>query len=205
VVTVCASAPTAFADPSTDPSAANAEAGAPAGAVESGPPGIATTADGRTLAVSASDETQLPVEPLTTALSSRGWIVGGTFRGDVSGSVNGGKIQVGYQIGCNVSLDEVIALGQIGGGPVLSTELLAGASVSIQGQLVVRLKLGTVADVPVDEKPFQGTQARVTLKDLPIQIDGCIGPSFLRSYAVLTSSSVDDDDITAYYGVANSF
>ena len=45
---------------------------------------------------------------------------------------------------------------------------------------------------------------RVTLKDTHIKVDGCVGQSFLRSYAVLTSSTTDTDDIVAYYGVTKS-
>ena len=60
------------------------------GAVASEVPGIATTLDGRTLTVAAKDETQLPVAPLTTSLSARDWLVGGTFTGATTGSVAGG-------------------------------------------------------------------------------------------------------------------
>ena len=38
-------------------------------------PGIAKTPDGWTLTVAAKDETQLPMAPLTTAVSSREWLV----------------------------------------------------------------------------------------------------------------------------------
>ncbi len=36
-----------------------------------------------------------------------------------------------------------------------------------------------------------------------IKVDNCVGASSLRSYAVLTSSSSDNDDIVAYYGTAS--
>src|ERR1700741_4231011 len=84
------------------------------GAVASEVPGIAHTQDGRTLTVSARDETQLPVPPLTTALSSRDWLVGGTFLGAVTGSVNGGSLEAGYQIGCGVAMDKIKLDGSIG-------------------------------------------------------------------------------------------
>ena len=45
---------------------------------------------------------------------------------------------------------------------------------------------------------------RVTIKDTHIKVDGCVGQSFLRSYATLTSSTADTDDIVAYYGVTKS-
>ena len=57
----------------------------------------------------------------------------------------------------------------------------------------------------VDKKEFKGTSARVTVRDIHIKVDNCVGASSLRSYAVLTSSGSDDDDIVAYYGVAKVF
>ncbi len=50
------------------------------------------------------------------------------------------------------------------------------------------------------KKKFKGKQTRVTLKDVHIKIDSCVGQSFLRSYAVLTSKSSGTEDIVAYYG-----
>ena len=46
---------------------------------------------------------------------------------------------------------------------------------------------------------------RVTLKDIHIKVDDCVGQSSLRSYAALTSSGTDADDIVAYYGVTKVF
>src|ERR1700760_349174 len=77
------------------------------GIVASEVPGIAKTPDGRTLTVAAKDETQLPVAPLTTSLSSRDWVVGGTFTGTTTGSVSGGTLETGYQIGCGVEMDKI--------------------------------------------------------------------------------------------------
>ena len=63
---------------------------------------------------------------------------------------------------------------------------------------------GTVSTVTVDKKSFKAAPARVTLKDTHIKVDGCVGQSFLRSYATLTSSTTDTDDVVAYYGVTKS-
>jgi hypothetical protein len=63
----------------------------------------------------------------------------------------------------------------------------------------------TITNVVVDKKTFKGTSARVTLRDIHIKVDNCVGASSLRSYVVLTSSSGDNDDIVAYYGVAKVF
>ena len=182
------------------------------GAVASEVPGIAHTQDGRTLTVSAKDETQLPVPPLTTALSSRDWLVGGTFLGDATGSVKGGSLEAGYQIGCGVAMDKIKLNGSIGistgTGSLSNTGLLtipAGITFPIQGQIEVEPRPGEVINVPVDKKTFKGTNSRVTLRDVHIKIDNCVGASSLRSYAVLTSSGTDTDDIVAYYGLTKQF
>src|SRR5205814_8036381 len=109
-------APLAAADPPAD------DVGPPpdTGVVASAEPGIVTTPDGWVLTVVASNETQLPVAPLTTAVSSREYLVGGTFTGTVTGngktSLNGGVLEAGYQIGCGIELGQVRLIGQVGIG-----------------------------------------------------------------------------------------
>ncbi len=180
------------------------------GAVPSEAPVTAETLDGRTITVAAKDETQLPVAPLTTSLASRDWVVGGTFTGE-TGSVGGGTLEVGYQIGCGVELDRVNLYGGVDG--ILGDTnfgqsgliLPPSASLQLDGAFEVDALPGTVTTVNVSSKEFKGTSARVTLRDIHINVDGCVGSSSLRSYAVLTSSSTDDDDIVAYYGVPKMF
>ncbi|AQT79257.1 MspA protein [Mycolicibacterium litorale] len=209
-------APLAAADPADPAAPAAADPGAPPpppdnGAVASEVPGIAKTPDGRTLTVVAKDETQLPVAPLTTSLSSRDWLVGGTFTGSAPGSVQGGTLEAGYQIGCGVEMDKVKLNGSIGatlGNGSLTTagvSLPGSISFPIQGQVEVEPRPGTITNVVVDKKSFKGNSARVTLKDIHIKVDNCVGASSLRSYAVLTSSGTDADDIVAYYGVTKVF
>nr|WP_234787711.1 MspA family porin [Mycolicibacterium novocastrense] len=184
------------------------------GAVASGSPGVATTPDGRTLTVTATNETQLPVAPLTTATSSRDYLAGGTFTGKIEGSgsteLDGGKMVVGYQIGCGITLDKVFLQGDVGLGGIdlfptpelFQDEIEVG--LDIGGSFAVNLSPGEVEDVEVVKKKFKGTTTRVTLKDVHITIDGCVGQSFLRSFVILTSSTTDTDDIVAYYGVTKT-
>jgi hypothetical protein len=208
--------PLALADPADPAAPPVADAGAPPppadnGVVASEAPGIAKTPDGRTLTVVAKDETQLPVAPLTTSLSSRDWLVGGTFTGTTTGSVSGGSLEAGYQIGCGVEMDKIKLNGSIGAtlgnGSLTTTGVsLPGAiSFPIQGQVEVEPRPGTITNVVVDKKSFKGTSSRITLKDIHIKVDNCVGASSLRSYAVLTSSGTDADDIVAYYGVTKTF
>jgi len=181
------------------------------GAVASEVPGIATTLDGRTITVAAKDEYLYPVPPLTTSLSSRDWIAGGTFTGSTTGNVAGGSLEVGYQIGCGVEMDKVQLGGTLSG--ILGNTnfgalgIILPPSISVQGagQFAVSPRPGTITNVVVNKKSFKGTEVRVTLRDIHIKVDNCVGASSLRSYAVLTSSATDDDDIVGYYGVTKVF
>ena len=93
-----ATSPLAVADP-IDPAG---DVGPPPdnGIVASAPPGVVTSPDGWTLTVVASNESQLPVAPLTTSLAQREYLVGGTFTGTVTGkgktTLSGGILEAGY-------------------------------------------------------------------------------------------------------------
>jgi hypothetical protein len=82
----------------------------PEGAVPSAPPGVLDTPDGWHLEVVGANETQLPVAPLTTAITSREYLVAGTFTGKITGGgktkLAGGSIEAGEQIGCGIISDE---------------------------------------------------------------------------------------------------
>jgi hypothetical protein len=89
-------APLALADPPPPPDPAVVPVNAtnplpPEGAVPSAPPGVLDTPDGWHLEVSGANETQLPVAPLTTAISSREYLIAGTFTGKITG---GGKTKL---------------------------------------------------------------------------------------------------------------
>ncbi|MGY4648140.1 MspA family porin [Mycobacterium sp. URHB0021] len=200
-----ATAPIASADPSP---AANPEPEPDNGVVASNPPGVVTSPDGWVLNVAATNETQLPVAPLTTATSSREYLVGGTFTGTVTGvgktSLHGGTLEAGYQIGCGIDLAWVELLGQAGAGLTFGSAtgvVPTGVNFPVSGTIAISPRPGTVSTVVVDKKSFKAAPARVTLKDVRIKDDGCIGQSFLRSYATLTSATTDTDDVVAYYGV----
>src|ERR1700759_685187 len=107
-------APMAVADPPAD------DPGPPPdnGVVASSEPAVVTSPDGGVLRGPAKDEPQLPIAPLTTAVSSREYLVGGTFTGTVTGggktSLSGGTLEAGYQIGCGIELGQLRLIGQAG-------------------------------------------------------------------------------------------
>lgn len=182
----------------------------PDGAVPSGPPGILDTPDGWHLEVVGSNETQLPVAPLTTAISSREYLVSGTFTGKITGegktTLAGGSMEAGEQIGCGIISDET----EINPGASITPSIgipftgnpAFGASLSLQGK--VYLKPGTVTTVALDKKSFKGTSTRITLTGVRVKTDQCAGQSFIRSYATLTSSTDNTDDVVTYLGVTKA-
>src|ERR1700754_3764825 len=182
------------------------------GVVASAPPGVVTSPDGWVLTVVAKDETQLPIAPLTTAVSSREYLVGGTFTGTVTGggktSLSGGSLEAGYQIGCGIELGQVRLIGPAGlnvqANPFPAGLVPTGLQFPISGTIEIHPKPGTVSTVTVDKKTFKAAPVRVTLKDTHVKVDGCVGQSFIRSYATLTSSTTDTDDVVAYYGVTKA-
>ena len=53
------------------------------------------------------------------------------------------------------------------------------------GGVAVGLKPGIINMVPVTKKEFKGADPWVTISGFHVKIDGCVGESFIRSYAVL--------------------
>jgi hypothetical protein len=205
-------APLALAQPApADPAIQPAGAAAPPpaeGAVPSAAPGVLDTPDGWHLEVVGSNETQMPVAPLTTAISSREYLVSGTFTGKITGEgttkLTGGQMEAGEQIGCGIISDEV----EINPGasftpgiglPIPASGPTFGTQISLQGK--VYLKPGTVTSVAIDKKSFKGTSTRISLTGVRIKTDQCAGQSFIRSYATLTASTDNTDDVVTYVGV----
>jgi hypothetical protein len=224
-LTCALAAPIASADPETDAEAVSAQAPAPEAApvddgwVASSPPATTNTPDGWTLTVSAKDERQRVVPPLTTALSTRDYEVGGTFTGSLSGPEEDepphGTIEVGYQIGCGIDMSTsngVSLTGTVGlnpsvglvGADVISPfpeGLIPGVGTNVGGGVTVGLKPGLINVVPVSKKEFRGTDPWIMIDGFRIKIDGCVGESFIRSYAFLTRSTDVSDAVRAWYGV----
>jgi hypothetical protein len=206
-------APLALADPPAPPDPAIMPVNAtnplpPEGGVPSGPPGVLDTPDGWHLEVGGANETQLPVAPLTTAISSREYLIAGTFTGKITGGgktkLTGGSMEAGEQIGCGIISDET----EINPGASITPGLSAiglpsvSAGISLQGK--VYLKPGTVTTVAIDKKSFKGTSTRITITGVRVKTDQCAGQSFIRSYATLTSSTDNTDDVITYLGVTKS-
>jgi hypothetical protein len=181
----------------------------PEGRVPSAAPGVLDTPDGWHLEVVGANETQLPVAPLTTAISSREYLVAGTFTGKITGGgktkLTGGTLEAGEQIGCGIISDET----EINPGAQITPSIgftggVPGASYGVSLQGKVYLKPGTVTTVAIDKKSFKGTSTRVSITGVRIKTDQCAGQSFIRSYATLTASTDNTDDVITYLGVTKA-
>jgi hypothetical protein len=230
-VTCVFAAPTASAQPDVEPVAVDpppAEVIAPAseaapvddGRVESSPPKTTTAPDGWTITVSARDETQRVTAPLTTAISTREYEVGGIYSGLLVGPEDAdegaqGTLEVGYQIGCGIDMSTsngVSLTGTMGLNPsigIIGTDIISpapdgivpGLGGNLGGGVTVGLKPGLINTVPVSKKEFKGDKPWIMVDGFHIKIDGCVGESFIRSYAFLTRSTEMSDAVSAWYGV----
>lgn len=186
--------------------------------IASAPPATTTAPDGWVLTVGAKDETLRNIAPLTTAISSRDYEANGVFVGSLRGPDGAqpphGVLEVGYQIGCGIdmSTSQGVTLTDsagltpsvgLGGIDVVSPlpEILNPILLApMTSGVAVGLKPGIVNIVPVSKKEFTGADPWVSVSGFHVKIDGCVGESFIRSYAVLTHSTEQSESIRAYYG-----
>ena len=182
------------------------------------PPITDTSPDGWIMTVGGQNEAQLPVPPLTTAISTREYQVSGTFTGSLKGPGGGpakGVLEVGYQIGCGIDMttgNGVIVSGNMAGTAGVGVGILPNGNdleipslgANIGGGVAVSLKPGLVNIVPVTRKTFVGTAPWVGIHKFRIKIDGCVGESFIRSYATLAKSNDDGDGILSWYGITKN-
>ena len=209
-------APLTGADPNPAPIAPDAVPPAD-GRVPSGPPATVNTPDGWILTLGAQDERQLPVPPLTTAVSSREYLASGTFTASLNGpETPRGILEAGYEIGCGIDMSTsngVTMAGSSGLSPgiaaplplgVTPTTVLPIVTAPTSGVLTVGLKPGLIVVVPVDKKEFKGPNPWVMISNFHVKVDGCVGQSFIRSYATLTRQTDQSDVVLSYVGVTKA-
>ena len=188
------------------------------GVIASAPAASSTAPDGWVLTVGAKDEMLRTVHPLTTAASSRDYEVSGVFTGGLAGPDGAepphGVLEVGYQIGCGIDMSTSQGVTMIANAGMTPSVGLGGIDVvsplpeilnpiflaPMSGGVAVGLKPGIVNIVPVAKKEFTGANPWVSVSGFHVKIDGCVGESFIRSYAVLTHSTPESDAIQGYYG-----
>jgi hypothetical protein len=190
------------------------------GKVASSPPATTKAPDGTTLTISAKNETQMPAAPLTTALSTREYVAAGVFNAAVKGSEETpeGVFEVGYQIGCGIDMSTGggVLINANGGANAsigyfgldflgtLPDGLVPGVGAQLGGSVTVGLKPGIVNNVPVTKKEYKGAEPWVSISNFHVRIDGCVGESFIRSYATLTHSTKQGEAILSWFGVTKA-
>lgn len=185
--------------------------------IVSTPPATSRTPDGWTLTVGAKDEVLRTVSPLTTSVAVRDYDVSGVFtamlRGPEGVEPPRGVLEVGYQIGCGIDIGSngVTMTGSAGITPSIGLGGIEDVSplpevlnpivlAPVSGGLAIGLKPGVIHTVRVGQKEFTGFDPWVSVNGFHVKVDGCIGESFIRSYAVLTHSTEQSDSIQGYYG-----
>jgi hypothetical protein len=144
--------------------------------VPSSPPATATSTDGWTIAVSASNESQTPAPPLDPAEPSLDYIVGGVFSGSLHApdpkttAPPSGTLEVGYQVQC------------------------------VDGGMMADLK-PNIVKVQVVKQSFVGFNPSVVVTAFHVQPD-CVGHGMIRSYAILTRLANSAASVASYYGVS---
>jgi hypothetical protein len=56
----------------------------------------------------------------------------------------------------------------------------------------------------VDKKEFKSAEPWVQISSFHVKIDGCVGQSFIRSYATLTRQTDASDVVPSYVGVTKA-
>lgn len=188
------------------------------GTVPPNAPTRLNTPDGWILALGGKDERHVPIAPLTTALSSREYLSSGIFVASLQGpEPPRGVLEVGYEIGCGIDMSTSNGINMANGGgiaPSIGAELPLGPGqppvliplITPQYNSVVSvgLKPGFVVVVPVIRKEFKGANPWVMISDFHMKIDGCVGQSFVRSYATLTRITDESDVVVSYVGTTKS-
>jgi hypothetical protein len=82
----------------------------------------------------------------------------------------------------------------------LPTGILPAVSVPVVGGVAIGLKPGIVNIIPVDKKEFKGAEPWIMISNFHVKIDGCVGQSFIRSYATLTHQTEMSDAVLSWLG-----
>jgi ABC-type dipeptide/oligopeptide/nickel transport system permease component len=63
------------------------------------------------------------------------------------------------------------------------------------------LGVSIINNVPVTKKTYKGAAPEAVVSNFRVKIDGCVGESFIRSYATLANSTAEAEDIVSWFGV----
>ncbi|WP_233429810.1 MULTISPECIES: MspA family porin [Nocardia] len=166
------------------------------------------TDDGWQVRVSKVAENLDRVPNLAESPFTREGFVGLKAIADITGHgrvpVDSGSVTVGYQIGCQVDVSNGMTVGLSAAiGPNVGISVggvNAGGSALAIPSVSFSPKPGTITTVPLGTKQLTGAHASITVDQVQIKVDACMGPVSLRSYAAVSTSTADADTYVAVYG-----
>ncbi|MGO4649265.1 MspA family porin [Nocardia sp. 2YAB30] len=170
-----------------------------------------TTEDGWDLRITTTAANLDRVPNLAATPFTREGFVSLTATADVSGSgqqaVDAGSLTLGYQIGCQVDVSTGAALGVSGligpnvGITVAPTPgLNVGGSALVVPSISVNPKPGAITALPFGTKTLAGPHGSISVDQVQIKVDACLGAVSLRSYAIVSMSTATADNSVAVYG-----
>lgn len=164
------------------------------------------TDDGWRLSLDATELVANPMHNLAQSPFSREGEftakVSGTISGTGTESVQSAVIEQYLIVGCQVDVSSGATVGLTASiGPNVGVSIGAtgpsanvGGSASIGPSIQTTIKPGTITEIPLGKKEFQRDRASITAKKVHIKIDGCLGPTSIRSGARMSVSTATADD-----------
>ncbi|MFB8278002.1 MspA family porin [Nocardia colli] len=122
-------------------------------------------------------------------------------------AVTAGALSLGYQIGCQVDVSSGLTLGMgFSIGPNASVTIsqfpavTLGASAMATPNISTTVRPGGITTVEFGTKPLAGPRASITVDQVQIKVDACMGPVSLRSFAIARISTPEADNTVTVYG-----
>jgi hypothetical protein len=164
------------------------------------------TDDGWQLNLDATELTANPMSNLANSPFSREGEftakVAGTITGTGTENVQSAVVEQYLIVGCQIDVSSGATLGLTASiGPNVGVSIgatgpsaNAGLSASVGPSIQTTIKPGTITEIPLGKKEFQRNRASVTVKRVHIKVDGCMGPTSIRSGARMSVSTATADD-----------
>ncbi|MFD4356742.1 MspA family porin [Nocardia sp. NPDC058518] len=166
-----------------------------------------TTGDGWDVTIRLENESWNKLAPQNMAGTSRQGQA--TVRGvvDVTGAgeteLKSAVMRVGYIIGCFANLNSVTASAAMTLGPSVGINTIgptAGLGGNIGPTIGMSASPGEIKAYSMQEKTLASTHSFAEISGVNVNIDGCLGPAQVRSYAVLTIDSKAGKSTKEIYG-----
>lgn len=166
-----------------------------------------TTGDGWDVTIRLENESWSKLAPQNMAGTSRQGQA--TVRGvvDVTGAgeteLRTAVVRIGYVVGCFANLNSVTASAAMTLGPSVGINTV-GPTASLGGNIGPTIGMsvspGEIKAYSMQEKVLASTHSFAEINGVHFNVDGCLGPAQVRSYAVLTIDSKGGKSTKEIYG-----